>query len=468
MLGASIFAMFFLLALYMQEAAGPRLLAIRSGLGYLLAGLHDHRLGRHARRRSWRGSACARAARRHGAADDRAALLHAASRRTARYLGDLAPGFVLAGIGLGFAFVPVTIAALMGISDDEAGLASGLINTSQQIGGAVGVALLATVFTSRYGRSARERCRRTTSATPTASRARSSSARVMAGIGLDRDAGADPAEPRRGRRGARDAERIGAPPGAARRVGRHDCGCNNGCDDEARRHPPRHGDHGRRPAQRRLLRPRARPADGQEDGQPGRSVASTTCSTPTRTAPPAPTSRSSSTPGAPRGRAGAGMVHRVVFARRLGRAALDFWEERLGGEGVASRARRAGSRFCRPRGPRARAAGRRHARRAARGRPPRDPGRAALQGFDSVRAYAHATPSAAARCSSRCWSFAPTGDASGRRAARARRTYAIDVAGRAGIPGAGTVHHVAWASPMDEHDAWASACAPTRACTRRR
>ena len=41
------------------------------------------------------------------------------------YLGDLAPGFVLAGIGLGFAFIPVTIAALMGITDDEAGLASG-------------------------------------------------------------------------------------------------------------------------------------------------------------------------------------------------------------------------------------------------------------------------------------------------------------------------------------------------------
>ena len=56
---------------------------------------------------------------------------------------------MLAGIGLGFAFIPVTIAALQGISNDEAGLASGLINTSQQIGGAVGVALLATVFTSR-------------------------------------------------------------------------------------------------------------------------------------------------------------------------------------------------------------------------------------------------------------------------------------------------------------------------------
>jgi MFS family permease len=56
---------------------------------------------------------------------------------------------VLGGIGLGFAFIPVTIAALQGITNDQAGLASGLINTSQQIGGAVGVALLATVFASR-------------------------------------------------------------------------------------------------------------------------------------------------------------------------------------------------------------------------------------------------------------------------------------------------------------------------------
>ena len=64
------------------------------------------------------------------------------------YLIDLAPGFLLAGIGLGFSFIPVTIAALEGITDRQAGLASGLINTSQQIGGAVGVALLTTVLTS--------------------------------------------------------------------------------------------------------------------------------------------------------------------------------------------------------------------------------------------------------------------------------------------------------------------------------
>ena len=54
------------------------------------------------------------------------------------YWVDLFPGFLLVGIGLGFAFVPVSIAALAGIKPFEAGLASGLINTSQQIGGALG------------------------------------------------------------------------------------------------------------------------------------------------------------------------------------------------------------------------------------------------------------------------------------------------------------------------------------------
>jgi MFS family permease len=65
------------------------------------------------------------------------------------YVGDLLPGFILVGIGLGFSFVPVSIAALSGIEPQEAGLASGLINTSQQIGGALGVAILTTVFTTR-------------------------------------------------------------------------------------------------------------------------------------------------------------------------------------------------------------------------------------------------------------------------------------------------------------------------------
>jgi MFS family permease len=65
------------------------------------------------------------------------------------YLGDLLPGFLLIGIGLGFSFVPISIAALAGVQPAEAGLASGLINTSQQIGGALGIAALSTIATTR-------------------------------------------------------------------------------------------------------------------------------------------------------------------------------------------------------------------------------------------------------------------------------------------------------------------------------
>jgi Major Facilitator Superfamily len=64
------------------------------------------------------------------------------------YLGDLLPGFLLIAIGMGFSFVPISIAALAGVQPSEAGLASGLINTSQQIGGALWIAALSAVATS--------------------------------------------------------------------------------------------------------------------------------------------------------------------------------------------------------------------------------------------------------------------------------------------------------------------------------
>jgi MFS family permease len=64
------------------------------------------------------------------------------------YVDDLLPGFLLVGLGLGFSFVPISIAALAGIQPAEAGLASGLLNTSQQIGGALGIAALSTIATS--------------------------------------------------------------------------------------------------------------------------------------------------------------------------------------------------------------------------------------------------------------------------------------------------------------------------------
>jgi EmrB/QacA subfamily drug resistance transporter len=66
------------------------------------------------------------------------------------YPVDLLPGYLAVGVGIPFAFIPVTIAALAGVSDEEAGLASGLINTSQQVGGAIGTAVISTVaFTHR-------------------------------------------------------------------------------------------------------------------------------------------------------------------------------------------------------------------------------------------------------------------------------------------------------------------------------
>jgi len=76
---------------------------------------------------------------------------------TGSYVSDVLGPSILAGCGLGFTFVPVTIAAVTGTSGPQAGLASGLINASQQIGGALGVAILVSVSTSRiadFGRAA--------------------------------------------------------------------------------------------------------------------------------------------------------------------------------------------------------------------------------------------------------------------------------------------------------------------------
>ena len=64
------------------------------------------------------------------------------------YFRDLFPAFVLGGAGLGFSFVPVTIASLAGVERADAGVASGLVNTSRQIGGAIGLAAISTIAAS--------------------------------------------------------------------------------------------------------------------------------------------------------------------------------------------------------------------------------------------------------------------------------------------------------------------------------
>ncbi len=67
------------------------------------------------------------------------------------YFWDLFPAFVLGGAGMGFSFVPVTIAGLSGVERGDAGVASGLINTSRQIGGAIGIAAVSTIAATSTG-----------------------------------------------------------------------------------------------------------------------------------------------------------------------------------------------------------------------------------------------------------------------------------------------------------------------------
>jgi MFS family permease len=69
------------------------------------------------------------------------------------YFADLFPAFMIGGLGMALAFVPMSIGALTGVRGHEAGIASGLINTSQQIGGAIGVAVASTIaatYTNHY------------------------------------------------------------------------------------------------------------------------------------------------------------------------------------------------------------------------------------------------------------------------------------------------------------------------------
>src|SRR5438128_3348091 len=145
-LGTAIFAMFLMLTLYMQQVLHYS--AMRTGVAYLaVAGTAIF----------WSALA-AQLVTRVGVKPVLVAGMTALSAGLiyftqispdGSYLGDLLPGFLLVAVGLGFSFVPISIAALAGVQPAEAGLASGLINMSQQIGGALGIAALSTIATSR-------------------------------------------------------------------------------------------------------------------------------------------------------------------------------------------------------------------------------------------------------------------------------------------------------------------------------
>ncbi len=146
MLGASIFSMFFLLTLYMQQVLGYS--PLRTGIGYLLVA--SVIVVSAAASQALVTKIGVRTVLATGMGLTVVGLLYFSQISVGgSYVGDLAPGFILTGVGLGFSFVPVTIASLVGVEMNDAGVASGIINTSQQIGGALGTAILSTVAFTR-------------------------------------------------------------------------------------------------------------------------------------------------------------------------------------------------------------------------------------------------------------------------------------------------------------------------------
>jgi MFS family permease len=142
LLGGVVFANFFVLTLYVQQVLGYS--ALKTGLTFLAtAGTSV----------LWAGLAQALVTRigakpimAIGFAGLIAGMLwYTQIPVHATYWSDLLPAYLLVGFALPFTFIPVSIAALAGVSHDEAGLASGLLNTAQQIGGAVGIAVASSV-----------------------------------------------------------------------------------------------------------------------------------------------------------------------------------------------------------------------------------------------------------------------------------------------------------------------------------
>jgi EmrB/QacA subfamily drug resistance transporter len=148
LIGASLFSMFFFISLYMQQVLGYS--AIKAGLSYLPLALTIIVSAGIASQLSTRiGFKPVLAT---GMLFIAAGLVWFSQVSPGgSYLGDILFPSLLAAVGLGFAFVPDTIAAVSGVADREQGLASGLINTSQQIGGALGLAVLSTIANSVTG-----------------------------------------------------------------------------------------------------------------------------------------------------------------------------------------------------------------------------------------------------------------------------------------------------------------------------
>jgi glyoxalase family protein len=159
-------------------------------------------------------------------------------------------------------------------------------------------------------------------------------------------------------------------------------------------------------------------------------------------------------PGAQRGRPGRGMVHRIEW-RAASEDALSFWAERLAGEGVqVGRPGPGRLRFADPEGLEHELTVDTSGDEPLIAEHPEVPAEHALRGFAGVRAHSHdAEPSRALL--EQALAFEPSGDGWEVRGERRGSTYAYDPPPeQSGIQGAGTVHHVAWATPPAEQEAW--------------
>jgi len=150
LVGTALFSQFFLGTLYMQQVLHYS--AMKTGVAYLpltltiiaLAGVAQNLVTRVGVRRVLPAGLVLATA---------ALVLLAQLPPDGKYFFDIFPAFLLSAIGLAFTFIPLTIAALMGVQESDAGVASGLFNTTQQIGGAVGLAAASTIaitFTGHY------------------------------------------------------------------------------------------------------------------------------------------------------------------------------------------------------------------------------------------------------------------------------------------------------------------------------
>jgi EmrB/QacA subfamily drug resistance transporter len=142
LMGAAIFSQFFLLTLYMQQVLHYS--AIQTGVAYIALTLTIIVFANVAQvvalkiglRIPLVGGLLLSAG---------GLVLYAQLPVDGHYFWDLFPAFLMSGLGMAFAFIPMTIGALAGVRHADAGVASGLINTSQQIGGAIGTAAVTTI-----------------------------------------------------------------------------------------------------------------------------------------------------------------------------------------------------------------------------------------------------------------------------------------------------------------------------------